>query len=103
MVKGIVIWGVVALVSAIAAGILASRKNRMSSTKRIAYRAADGTLRRLGVRPHRHPPTRLAASVFRQHQVWVRPTGAEHELESMRRAYMCRAIRSCFRQAEGSG
>jgi hypothetical protein len=71
-----------------------------SFDQRIARRAADGTLRRRGVRPEQHPPNRLAAWVFRQHQVWVDLNGAEHEIESMPRDYVRRVLGFCELRAE---
>jgi hypothetical protein len=71
-----------------------------SFDERIAYRAADGTLRRRGVRPYRHPPNRLAAWVFGQHQVWVDRHGHEHEIESMPRGYQRNLIWFCHRHAK---
>jgi hypothetical protein len=73
---------------------------RVSFDNRIAKRGEDGSLIRCGVRLERHPPSRLAAWVFRQHQVWVDANGSEHEIESMPRDYVRKVLGFCERRAE---
>lgn len=85
----------------VSAPVYAIRPDGSSSfDERIAYRAVDLTLRRRGVRPHRHPPDRLAAWVFGQHHVWVDRHGTEHEIESMPRAHQRAVIGFCRSQAK---
>jgi len=55
---------------------------------------------RLGLRPHRHPPDRMRAWVYLQHQVWVDYWGNEHEIESMQLDYIENVIRFSEKQVE---
>ena len=54
---------------------------------------------RAGLRVHCHPPDRLHAWVFGQHQVWVDYWGNEHEIETMPLEYVRNVIGFCRRQA----
>lgn len=56
--------------------------------------------RQSGLRAHRHPPNRLHAWLFLQHQVWVDYWGNEHEIESMNRGYIANVVGFCRRQAD---
>lgn len=52
-----------------------------------------------GLRSHRHPPNRLHAWVFRQHQVWVDAYGNEWETDALPSGYARAIIAFCQQQA----
>ena len=71
--------------------LLAAQRRR-----RIRPRSGPRGPRRAG---RRHPPDRLAAWVFLQHQVWSDWAGVEHEIESMPLPYVQAVIRFCHERA----
>jgi len=80
--------------------ITISPGGRVRFDERVVRRGEDGRLVRVGVRPERHPPNKLAAWVFRQHKVWVDANGTEYEIESMPRDHARCVLRFCERRAE---